>query len=395
MVATSELPGLKDDLHIVDKLREKENEVYKSLGDAASVFKLYDAAKEEELVAQSIAGQDEKLLDGTPSEQRAAADAAAWDLLFNDSTPSLKAEKIHDIPPSLFDSDRHYYEALILQLKSDRRLNSTDAYFDEELLEVKNTPELDRILYDLPREAKPAPGGMYQLTLNKELVQRAIDEARKRRGEWARFQLLYELHPVIRYLMTRLEASVDKDVAMVARLERLPAGTAHYLLQGISANSLGQSILSDFFMISMHMDGTLATQPVAFDEFLQQYRLNEELHTLHIDQDDLSQLQEMLPAVIKFGHQLYMDQKQQQLQVEMEQKMLQYKENMDAWRATREHQLQLEFGQQPYYGFIKKRRADREYEIQTILDSSSRYFQDLTSLKGDPCLRLIAVFYNK
>lgn len=393
MVSVSEMPGLKDDLHIVNKLKEKEDEVYKALGDAASVYKLYDATAEEELVTRSIAGQDESLLDASAS---AEMDDATWDALFNDATPPMPATRIYTDTVSLFPNDKSYYEALIQQLKSDNYLANDAAGFEDDLLEVKNTPELNRILYDLPKEAKPAAlNEVFQLSLNKDTVQKSISEARKRKGEWAKFHILYELHPVIRYLMTQLEASVDKDVAMVAKLDRLPAGTAHYLLQGISANSLGQSLLSDFFMISMNMDGSLAAQPVRFDAFMNEYRLNETLHTQLIEEADLQQMQAMLPEVIQFGHQLYMDQKQQQLQLEMEEKMKKYKKDMDDWRTKRENLLQLEFDELPEYGFVKKRRADKEYEIKTILDSSSRYFQDLTSLKGEPYLKLIAVFYNK
>jgi|LSQX01.3.fsa_nt_gb SNF2 family DNA or RNA helicase len=393
MVATSELSGLKDDLHIVNKLKEKEDEVYKSLGDAASVFKLYNITEEENLVIDSIALQDETLLDENKTEM---IDDAGWSALFDDSTPPFQTEKIYDINVSLFSTEKSYYQALIEQLKNDNYLANDAARFDGDLLEVKNTSELNRILYDLPKEAKPAQvGDVFQLSLNKDTVNQSISDARKRKGEWAQFHILYELHPVIRYLMTQLDASVDKDVAMVSKLDRLPAGTAHFLIQGISANSLGQSMLSDFFIIPMHMDGRLYAQPIQFDTFLQEYHLNEDLHTLYINPTELMQLQDMLPQVIHFGHMLYMDQKQQELQQEMEKKMENYKQKMDTWHTSRSIQLQLEFEDMPEYGFIKRRRKDKEHRIKTILDTSSRYFQDLTSLKGDPYLKLIAVFYNK
>lgn len=143
------------------------------------------------------------------------------------------------------------------------------------------------------------------------------------------------------------------------------------------------------------MDGRLYAQPIQFDTFLQEYHLNEDLHTLYINPTELMQLQDMLPQVIHFGHMLYMDQKQQELQQEMEKKMENYKQKMDTWHTSRSIQLQLEFEDMPEYGFIKRRRKDKEHRIKTILDTSSRYFQDLTSLKGDPYLKLIAVFYNK
>ncbi|WP_294066555.1 hypothetical protein, partial [Proteiniphilum sp. UBA1028] len=75
------------------------------------------------------------------------------------------------------------YTALLEQLKSDNSLKTDDACFEGDLLEVKNTPELDRILYDLPKETKPGRiGDVYQLSLNREDVQKAIGDARKRKG---------------------------------------------------------------------------------------------------------------------------------------------------------------------------------------------------------------------
>ena len=243
MVATSDLDGLRDDLHIVNKLKEKEEAVYQSLGDAASVYKLYEASAEEELVTTAIATGNRDMLDGAPTRE----ESDDWfDALFDESTPRLSIEDPIVEEVSLFENDKSYYTALLEQLKSDNSLKTDDACFEGDLLEVKNTPELDRILYDLPKEAKPGGiGDVYQLSLNREDVQKAISDARKRKGEWARFQMLYELHPVVRYLMTQLEASVDKDVALVSKINRLPKDMAYYLIQGLVANNLGQSILSD------------------------------------------------------------------------------------------------------------------------------------------------------
>ena len=86
MVATSDLDGLRDDLHIVNKLKEKEEAVYQSLGDAASVYKLYEASAEEELVTTAIATGNRDMLDGAPTRE----ESDDWfDALFDESTPRL------------------------------------------------------------------------------------------------------------------------------------------------------------------------------------------------------------------------------------------------------------------------------------------------------------------
>lgn len=392
MVATSDLDGLRDDLHIVNKLKEKEEAVYQSLGDAASVYKLYEASAEEELVTTAIATGNRDMLDGAPTRE----ESDDWfDALFDESTPRLAIEDPIVEEVSLFENDKSYYTALLEQLKSDNSLKTDDACFEGDLLEVKNTPELDRILYDLPKEAKPGGiGDVYQLSLNREDVQKAISDARKRKGEWARFQMLYELHPVVRYLMTQLEASVDKDVALVSKINRLPKDMAYYLIQGLVANNLGQSILSDLFVVPMHRSGGLADRPMKFADFLKEHQINKELYTVEITDEEIKQLEILLPHAIRFAHQLHMDQQQQKLQLEMEKEMAVYEEKMRSWKRSKEHQMEIEFGDKPEYGFVKRRRRDKEIEIETILNRSSQYFKDLTSLNSVPYLKVLAVFYN-
>ncbi len=395
LIAKSEIEGLKDDLHIISKLKDKEEQVYRSLGDAASVYKLYNANAEEELVTMAIAGNNEKLID-QPSEK--LAEDAGFDFgadFWDDATPALKiADPILE-QASLFANDRAYYEALILQLKSDDYLHLDDAQFEGDLLEVKHTRELDRILYDLPEEAKPKRiGDVYQLSLNKDDVQRSIEDARKKKGEWAKFHILYELHPVVRFLMTQLEASVDKNVGLVAKLSRLSQGVAYFVIHGMVSNSGGQSVLSDFFVVPMHMDGGLQGKPLPFEDFVNTQQLNKELFTETISSDELAKLQLLLPDVIDFARQLHMDQQQQTLQWEMEKKMAVYEEKLKNWKASKEAQLQLEFGDKGDFGFVKRRRENKEHDIKTILDKSSKYFKDLTSLNGEAYLKVLAVFYH-
>jgi len=393
MIAKSDLNGLKDDLHIVNKLKEKEETVYESLGDAASVYKLYEANAEEDLVTKALASNQPHILDFSANEELSDE---LFDSLFDDATPKLKTINPVAKNVSFFENDKSYYQALIEQLKTDRYLKNDDAQFEGNILEVKQTKELKRILFDLPHEAKPEKiGDVYQLSLDKEDVQKAIIDARKRKGEWAKFQILYELHPVVRYLMTQLEASVDKDVALVSKLDTLPKNIAYFLIQGIIANNLGQSILSDFFVVPMGLDGGLKEKPLPFEEFLEQYQLQNDLYTLEIPISDIEQLQAILPDAIDFAHQLRMDQEQQKLQYEMEKKLAVYEEKLKNWQQSKEQQLQLDFADKTITGFVKKRMQDKEYEIETILNNSSQYFKDLTSLNGNPYLKVVAVFYNK
>ena len=132
----------------------------------------------------------------------------------------------------------------------------------------------------------------------------------------------------------------------------------------------------------------------AFEVFLTEYPLDQELHTLEISESDIDQLQKILPQTIDFAHQMHMDQKQQKVQYTMEKQLAVYEERIKNWKASKEEQMELEFGEKTDLSFIRKRQKEKEYQVKTISNNSSQYFKDLTSLNGDPYLKVIAVFYN-
>jgi len=388
LIAKSDQDGLKTDLHIIENLTKKEEEVYKTLGDAGAVMKLYSKQEEEVQVEKAMAGGDENFLE-----------EFNLDLLFGSDESDI-TESLIDADPiqeefSLYNSDSQYYRDLIDQLKTDGLLKTDEAEFiDDTYLEIKNSKELNRVLYDLPKQAKPSLNNPYRLSLDKDTVQKAIVDARKKKGEWAKFQMLYDMHPVIKYLMTKLEASVDKDVALVAKLKNLPKGTAWFAIHGQVANNVGQAVISEFFVVPMNLNGGLKSKPLMLNEFITTNRISGELSTLEIPEKDIQELYGILPDAIDFGMQLHMHQKQQLKQAEMEKQSAVYKEKLKHWENEAQEKLTLDFAEKTMTGFVKRRFKDRELEIKTILEKSSQYFKDLTSLNQDAYLKVISVFYN-
>ncbi len=388
LIGKSETQGLKTDLHIIENLTKKEEEVYKTLGDAGSVMNLYDSKAEESIVEQAIAGENEEYLGDFD-----------LDMLFgegeSDITDSFIEEEPIEEELSLYKEDFSYYKDLIDQLKSENLLANDGAEFiDQTYLEVKNNKELHRVLFDIPKQAKPAVNDIYRLSLDKTTVQNAIAEARKKKGEWAKFQMLYDLHPVIKYLMTKLEASVDKDVALVSKLKQLPKNTAWYVIHGQVANNIGQAVLSEFFVVPMNINGGMHSKPELLKEFALKFNLMDELSTMNVSQEDIQKLTETLPQAIEFGLDMHMHQKQQMKQVEMEKQTAVYEEKLKHWETDAKKQMELDFGDKAKTGFVKRRFEDRQMEIETILSKSSQYFKDLTSLNQDAYLKVISVFYN-
>jgi SNF2 family DNA or RNA helicase len=392
LIAESDIEGLKTDLHIVRKLIQKEENVYKTLGDAGSVMRLYNAAKEEKLVEKALLKQKEDFLDETNADPE-----FDFSTLFDnedDTTDALITDDPYTEPLSIYGNDASFYKDLFEQLSSANQLLPNEAVVNNGYVEILNHKELNQVLFDLPPESKPKLNHLFKLTLDKDLVQRSINEARKKKGAWAEFQVLYELHPVIRFYMTKLEASVDKEVALVAKSKVFPHQTSWFVFEGQVSNNLGQPIITDFLVAGLKWDGSILRKPFPLKKFIGEFQLQSTLHTEEISQADVKHLQEIVPDAVSWATH-YMQEEQQKLESDMEKKMTDYKNHIEKWRSTALEQLELDFAEKLTGNYWARIKDSRQREIETILSESSQYFRNLTSLQGQPFLKVLAVFYNE
>lgn len=393
IVAESDIDGLKTDLHIVERLTQKEEVVYKTLGDAGSVMKLYDSNKEAQLVETAIINRDENYLDNEDSGNL-ESDLSTFFSEFFDSTAVTVTDEPYETNLTIYPSEVRFYKDLFEQLMSANQVNSDDVTVQQDgYLEVVNTKELNQILFDLPPESKPRQGQLFKLTLDKDLVQKSIENARKKKGEWAEFQILNEQHPVIKYYLTKLEASVDKNVALVAKTKQVPENTAWFVFQAQVSNNLGQPLVAKFLVVGLNSDGSVYRNPYQLVEFIMEFKLQETLYTQSISSENLSVLQSILSKAVNVITDS-MSIEQTVLKVKMEDKLREYKTKIDVWKSEALHQLELDFLENQSGSLSLRRKDSKQREIETISSTSSQYFKDLTSLQGEAYMKTLAVFYN-
>ena len=103
LVAHTETEAIKTDLHIINKLTIKEEEVHKTLGDAGSVMHLHDANEEEKKTIEALQNGDESFL-----EKEEEFDFSS---LFDDSenTSSIITDNPYEEAVTVFPNDYNYY----------------------------------------------------------------------------------------------------------------------------------------------------------------------------------------------------------------------------------------------------------------------------------------------
>tara|TARA_B110000503_G_scaffold44920_1_gene73372 strand:+ start:4392 stop:7223 length:2832 start_codon:yes stop_codon:yes gene_type:complete len=388
LLSTSNIDGLKTDLHIINRLTEKEEEVHKSLGDAGSVMNLYDSKQEENKVEEALINQDESYLDTSKDD--------FYLHLFggDDSTESIIVDNPIVDPISVYEKESNFYDELFHQLESKGLISKNDYEFNKEdsYLEIINTKEINEVLYDLPPESKPKVGELFKLTTDKELVQDSIEKARKKKGDWAEFQILYENHPLIKYYITKLEASVPKNEARSVKLDHIPKGEVNYVLHGQVSNNLGQPLISDFFVVRKSSKGDLTS--LSLRDFLNQYDIRNTLYTKTVSETDNSIIERDLSQVVSFSQENHMKPLQKELESKMWEKLDVFESKLKKWKESSLSQIEIKFQERSETNFTIKSKEKELNEVNTIADSSSQYVQDLFGLEQDAYIKVISAFYN-
>lgn len=421
LVANSSNENVNADYRIIDKLKEKEEEVHKTLGDAMSVMGLYSAREESAKVEDALKKNDAHFLDSAENSETASPAAPAkpkrksfFAMAKEETTPAVEHKELFEKSSSLFADDLAYYQTLVQELIASGNMRPDDVEFKGgtvPYMEVAFTDELEDVLYDVPEEALPKKAP-FMLCADKDVVMNSMLDARRKKkeqkekkakakkgeivprltSEWAKMQPLYDLHPIIQYLLTKFTASQTKDQALVVRNSFFPEGHAFYLFYGSQANGLGNILLSEFFVVEMDKEGRLVGRPVTFDTFAKKY-LSNDLVCSGVTPEALDVLKANLKNAVDGARTLYLQECQDKLSLSMECEIQKYKTKVADWATKSEGQFSLALDDE-----IHLHRVTREKkieEIKAISSQKSQYFQDCYTLdKGSPYLRVLAAFYN-
>lgn len=400
LVARSRNKDVRSDLTVVSKLMEKEDEVHKTLGDAQSVMNLYNSKKEEIAVQDAIKTRNPNFLE-KKEDSNLPNSTIPTKKKFNflragkDKTPAREHKDTREPQLSLYADDMQFYRDLVSELISKRSIEEGIVKIEEgenPLMEIMFNKEFKEVLFDIPKEAIPS-SKMLRLCNNPQIVMDAIKRSRQTSdNKWADIQTLYDLHPVIQYLLSKLSATVSKDQAFVIKHDRLPKSTAWYLMYGSIANGLGQNLLSKFFLVPMNMDKrNVCGRPISLNDFLQSFPfLKEKVYPTKSTAEELEAINDMMRDAIDHGTLDYMYQKQIEKSDAMDKQLQAYRNHLREW-ADAANSL---FGDEMISVTVRDKHKNLR-EIETIVDKESQFFQDLAILDDtDPYIKVLAVYFN-
>lgn len=382
LLAETDIPGLKSDLHILENIKTKEEEINKTLGAVGTVLDLYDEKKEQDRTSAAMIKGNENFLNELTSESDAEDPFAAMLAELEAGTPATeRAEDFLDRDVSFYPNDFAYYKELLEFLQQEQAVNAAEIVIREDLIEVKTSDEMRYLLEGMPREAKPKKDELFQLSTDRQVVMKAIAKAREKKNTWARFQLLYDLHPLAKFWMTKLEARIEKGQALVAKVQQLPAGQRSFVFHGQVTNKQGNNVLSDFFVISQIESGQVVGND-SLEDYLAKYKLTEQLFTQQVTDSEMATLQKNMLDAILFAKATHMKSKQASLVGMMNHQRAEYQKDIDRWFNAGQDSL----------GFTGNAISDQS--DQSIQSEKSTFYDNLTSLGNEPYLKVLAVFVS-
>lgn len=402
LIAKSTSDSVRSDMAILKKLVDKEEEVHKTLGDALSVMNLYSAEKEAVAVTKAIKTHDTHFLETNQEgeEQKTRRRRGGFFSLGKNTTPAKEHKVLYEPQLSLYHDDMQFYRDLFAELESKGRNEHGEIQVvDAEIpyVEAMESKDLKEVLYDIPREALPTDR-VFRLCNNRKVVMDAIADSRKENNNnWAKFQPLYDLHPIIQYQLTKLAASVPKEQAFVVKHKMFPQDTALFLMYGSVANGLGQTLVSKFFIVPMNIQkGTLCEAPYSLDDMLKKYPdMMNTIYQESVSEEELALLQDLLSDALENGETQYMYSRQNEESHKMSQQLEIYRQKLAHWANQAKQQLSIQFGEDVVQ-IRQKAYCKAEEEIETIVSKQSQFNNDLFTLdNNEPYIKVLAVFFNR
>jgi len=250
LVMKAKSDDVKDDLAILVRLIDKEDMAHKNIGDAATIMRLYDAKQEEEHIEAGLsAGQKpEQIVPDKPEDQ------GFLDLLMgSDAAPP--AEDCRGQMPTLYADDLVFVRAAFDEVKAaEPEFELPDFHPTLPSFTFTAPDDLWHRCQYLPREALPNKRD-FLLNTDRAKVQQAIADARKRakQGEssWPSEQLLWELHPVMQWLLDKVMCRFLRHEAPLIVASKLGKGQAAYLFQGVLSNRRSQPVVVEWFAVHL------------------------------------------------------------------------------------------------------------------------------------------------
>lgn len=399
---------IRGDLRILEILQAKDDQAYQNLGDPSAFLNVFDQDKEEEKVADFMAGgmqpeEVEAQLNQNAANDNINEDDGDWLMqLFGsgldsavshaDNTPAGSRLDQIDDQASLFQSDYHFAKTALTQLNQGQTLCDWTAHDEEDVIALTAPRDLQERLRQLPREVQ-ADNDHYTLCASTKRMMDAIEIARQARSEeetWPQQQYLWPQHPIMEWLGDRVLTHFGRHKAPLLESHKLAPDEQAFILMSLIPNRKGQPLLVEWQVACRNGDGAFALE--TFDVFIE--RAGIRAGGLPNRGETLAQralqakMQQALPSAVKHMHE-FMVARQQTFSTEMQARLKDTLAELERLQGRQMEQLSLKLEKQ--LETVKQGRFERRsQQIHKVFDEYRRWVEDTLTTEPRPWVQVLA-----
>ena len=297
LLAESANETVQGDARVLEVLIEKDQQAHKNIGDPSVFMNQHDVRAEEEVTRNAIAaGESAHVFDArlTPKPNKGdelmalflrTSPAAADPPRHPGHTPTEGVADPDDgqqtgqpgrsgdaaVPHSLFPDDLAYCEAALEHLSDSNAELHYDVSRSSRTLTLDAPADLRARFRQAPPEIKPRDW-RFVLTADRQAMEEAIAESRRRETDWPRVHHLWRLNPVLQWLNDRMLAAFGRHEAPVlAGVPDLESDEAVVIVSGQVANRKGHPLVSVW--LAIRCSGNVAEDVEPFAAFAERVGL--------------------------------------------------------------------------------------------------------------------------
>lgn len=381
---------IKGDNRILELLITKDEQAVKNIGDPSALMGVYDMEEEENITAAAIeAGANtddfEKLLAKAPKDPLGL-------LMGEEVIPKGEdAAKAERRMPTLFTDDYSFFREAVGYLKSSQPMQTV---FDDNAQTVNFAVplnmkrELEQRFRFLPREIWPE-SGEFTLSADRAAIMNEIKRTRKEEDTWPKLQLLWDLHPVMRWLTDKLLAIFGRQQASVLTLsDKLKAGETIFILYGIIPNRKSQPLIASWMGVRF-LSGKFDTV-LDFKDILARTELDRNKIPNQNKPFDKDRLKKLLSIAIAKGEE-QMHESRRAFEAAINLKLNAQLKELDRLKQKQYGQLELNFGDVAATSRTLDKKQQKQREIDRIFDEYWSWIETSLLTEDVPYIRVVAV----
>lgn len=390
LLTRSAHPEVSGDARILEVLVRKDEQAHHNIGDPLELLGVYDAEKEEAIVADVMESGETAEAFEARLDDPAARQADVMALLLGEAAPDMHVpisveHATHDAP-SLFADDAAYLEAALASI-SERTPLQHAADRARGLVELTAPDELRHRLRRLPREVRPEHDH-FVLSTDREAVQREIERCRQDERAWPGIHYLWDLHPVVEWAGDKVVAAFGRQQAPVLHLASLQPGETVVLFSGLVPNRRSHPLVNPWFGVRF-LDGALQPGVEPFADLLARTGLDAggpPNPGLPVDAEALRAL--LLPAV--GAARAHMRAARDAFEAEINPRLSEHLDRLDRLLEKQVGQLDLDFVQDGRLG-AAGRRDERRRQVDQIFDDYYAWIKESMTTEPEAYLQVLAV----